>query len=446
MNNKIDDNLSYIRDKKVLIWGLGLQGGGLSSTLFFASQGASVRVTDLKSNQNLSASIQQLSQYPIEYHLERHDISDFEWADIVVVNQDIFHRAPDSPYLQYLIESGKGFETEMGLFFKLCSKPIIGITGTRGKTTTTTALGELLRSTGATVFVGGNIPQSMNLKRIEEANEAKYVVLELSNYQLHGLGWEKISPYISVITSISPDHLISYNTFDEYILDKKQIYKYQSNDDHLVIKRNELYSDEFYQEAASQTHWFDETTLPSDWLLKLPGKHNRENMGSVYTVAKILGIDEEQIRSSITSFSGVAFRLETIAVIDGVSYINDTTATTPTAAIIALNTFPKEKIIWIGGGHTKNLPLDDLVKTINKRVKKCILLDGEGTNEILPLLRVDSKMVELYRDFKQAILEAKNIAQPGDIVLLSPGFSSFGMFVNEFDRGRQFNEIVATLK
>jgi len=160
---------------------LGLQGGGLSSALFFANNGAIVKITDLKTEQELRASLDKLISYPILYQLGAHDQKDFEWADIVIVNQDIFHRSPDSPYLSYLKDHQEKFETEMGLFFKLCERPIIGITGSRGKTTTTTALGNLLTQAGKKTFVGGNIPSSMNLFRVEEANQCDFVVLELSN-------------------------------------------------------------------------------------------------------------------------------------------------------------------------------------------------------------------------------------------------------------------------
>ena len=399
----------------------------------------------------MRASLDKLKSYSILYRLGGHEQKDFEWADIVIVNQDIFHRSPDSPYLSYLKDHQEKFETEMGLFFKLCERPIIGITGSRGKTTTTTALGRLLTQAGKKTFVGGNIPSSMNLFRVEEANQFDFVVLELSNYQLHGIDYVKESPHIAIITSISPDHLVSYTSFGEYVADKKIIYCYQNKPDYLFVKKDSEFTDQFAQEAQSQITFFDEHTMPFDYQLEIPGKHNRENMGAVYQVAKLLGIDEQTIKQSITSFAGVPFRLEKITEVKGISFVNDTTATTPTAAEIALKSFPPKTIIWIGGGNTKNLPLVNLVKIINTQVKKLVLLKGVGTDELLPLLQKEitdfgNRFVGTFDDFKEAIECAYQVAEKGDVVLLSPGFTSFGMFVNEFDRGEQFNTIVKELE
>jgi len=430
---------------------LGLQGGGLSSALFFANNGAIVKITDLKTEQELRASLDKLISYPILYQLGAHDQKDFEWADIVIVNQDIFHRSPDSPYLSYLKDHQEKFETEMGLFFKLCERPVIGITGSRGKTTTTTAIGRLLTQAGKKTYVGGNIPGSMNLYRIEEANQCDFVVLELSNYQLHGIDYVKESPHIAIITSISPDHLVSYSSFGEYVADKKIIYCYQNKQDYLFVKKDGEFTGQFAQEAKSQIAYFDEHTLPADYQLEIPGKHNRENMGAVYQVAKLLGIDEQTIKQSITSFAGVPFRLEKITEVKGISFVNDTTATTPTAAEIALKSFPPKTIIWIGGGNTKNLPLGNLVKIVDTQVRKFVLLKGVGSDELLPLLQkeildFENRYLGVFNDFKKAIESAHQQAEKGDVVLLSPGFSSFGMFVNEFDRGEQFNAIVKELE
>lgn len=447
---KLEEYQKFIFGKKVLIWGLGLQGGGLSSALFFAKNGAHVKVTDLKTESELNNTLDKLQSYPISYRLGSHEQSDFHWADIVVVNQDVFHRAPHSPYLAYLKEHQEKFETEMGLFFKLCEKPVIGVTGSRGKTTTTTVLGDLLLKANKATFVGGNIPQSMNLYHIEEANQCDFVVLELSNYQLHGIEYVKKSPHIAIITSISPDHFVSYASFDDYVADKRIIYRYQNEQDHLLIKRNGEFSDQFAQETNSRVSYFDKQTLPGDYQLHLLGDHNRENMGAVYAVAKILEIDDQVIRNSICSFTGVAYRLQKIREIKGISFYNDTTATTPTAAGIALNSFPKNNIIWIGGGSTKKLPVDELVNIIDTQVKKIILLKGTGTEELIPVMEkkcqeFSQRYLGTYDNLKKATEIAYQSATIGDVVLLSPGFTSFGMFVNEFDRGEQFDQIVASL-
>lgn len=452
MNLQLSQYKQFIKNKKVLIWGLGLQGGGISSAIFFAQNGARVKVTDLKTEIQLKKSLDKLSDYNIEYRLGHHDQIDFEWADVVVVNQDIFNRSSKSPYLDYLLSKKPNkFETEMGLFFKLCQAPIIGITGSRGKTTTTIAMGGLLKSTGNKVFVGGNIPQSMNLASIEYVNTCDWVVLELSNYQLHGIDYVQKSPHISVITSISADHLVSYDSLDDYVSDKKIIYRYQNHKDYLIIKQDGKYSDIFSNESHAKTLYFDSLTLPESWQLQIPGQHNHENLSAVYQVGKLLNINERMIKQSLTNFAGVAYRLENVATINRIVFVNDTTATTPTAAEIALKSFQNREIIWIGGGNTKNLPLDKLVETINTQVKKIILLEGLGSDQLLPLLKrkcadFEGRFLGVFDDFTKAVECAYKQGSDKDVILLSPGFTSFGMFENEFDRGEQFNQIVDKLK
>lgn len=438
----------YIKDKKVLIWGLGLQGGGLSSALFFLKNNARVLITDLKTELELKPSLDKLKKYQFEKRLGEHKYEDFSWADTIVINQDIFNNAPNSPYLNYIIEDRKQIETEIGLFFKFCTKPIIGITGTRGKTTVATVAAQMLRNSGFKIFLGGNISSSQNLANIEKANKVDWVVLELSNYQLHGLDYVKKSPHISIITSISPDHFKSYNSMDDYINDKKIIYKYQNQEDFLIINQQIDFSRNLNTKA--QVVYFDNFTLTQDWKLKLSGEHNRTNLAAAYQLGKILNINNEVIKLSLTSFSGVDFRLQKIATISGIDFINDTTATTPTAAIIALNSFSDKKIIWVGGGSSKKLPLLDLANLLIKKADKIILLSGSGTIELLEVLKkypqFEEKFIGEFGDFFAAVNKAYQIADKDSLVLLSPGFASFGMFTNEFDRGEQFNKIVENLK
>jgi UDP-N-acetylmuramoylalanine--D-glutamate ligase len=303
-------------------------------------------------------------------------------------------------------------------------------------------------------MVGGNIPNAGVLDRVEETQDLDYVVLELSNYQLRGLHLKQISPHIAVITSIYPDHLISYPTdtlegsMQLYIQDKKAIYAYQDQDDILILKQQQDYFEDFATEAKAQIHYFSQDTLPEDWQLKLIGSHNRENLAAVYKLGKILEIDEKTIKQSLTNFSGVAHRLQVVVQHQGVTYINDTTATTPIAAQTALNSYPKGKIIWIAGGNSKNLPQKDLIETATERAKFIVLIDGDATPKLQKDLLKSTpaqKISPIHTSFKEAVREAKRNANFGDTILLSPGFTSFGMFKNEFDRGNQFMDIVAKL-
>jgi UDP-N-acetylmuramoylalanine--D-glutamate ligase len=296
----LDQFTQSLADKNVLIFGLGLQGGGVGSVKFFSHFSRSIRVTDLKTEEQLKESLDALKDISFTKTLGEHRETDIEWADIVVVNQDVWNKAPDSPYIVLAQKMGKQIETETGLFCELCQCPIIGITGTRGKTTTTVAISSILKAAGLSVVLGGNIPQSENLEMLEKTRTADYAVLELSSFQLHGLHLKKISPHIAVITSISPDHLSSYPSMEAYVEDKKAVYCYQKPGDHLVIKEGSKWSKLFSEEACSSLHYFSSDTLPPDLSLSLPGKHNRENMGAAYVVGKILGLEEEGLRSALS--------------------------------------------------------------------------------------------------------------------------------------------------
>ncbi|MGI5828271.1 MAG: UDP-N-acetylmuramoyl-L-alanine--D-glutamate ligase [Patescibacteria group bacterium] len=439
-----------LKDKRVLIFGLGLQGGGVGAAKFFSRHTNSIRITDLKSQEELGPSLDSLKGIKYSATFGRHDEADIKWADIVLVNQDVWNKAPDSPYIRLAQELGKQLETETGLFFQLCQCPIIGVTGTRGKTTTATMIAQMLETSGKKVVLGGNIPQSENLEMLPLTHSADYAVLELSNFQLHGLYFKKISPHIAVITSISPDHLISYQSMEAYIEDKKNIYKYQSKSDILVLKDSDIWSKKFASEAKASVHYFSAKTLPEQWKLKVSGQHNRENLGAAYTVGKIIGLEQDVIRQALTAFKGVAYRLEKIKTYRGIDFINDTTASTPTAASIALKAFPANRIVWIAGGNTKNLPLEELVVSASERVRYIVLLKGTGTRELRQLLEKnvpdwEDKFLGEFDDFKAAIETAYKHASAGDTVLLSPAFTSFGMFANEFERGRLFNEYVTSL-
>ncbi len=452
MRTKLSRYIKYLADKKILIYGLGLQGGGADAVKFFSRYASAVRVTDLKLELDLTPTLEALKNFNLTYTLGQHKKTDILWADIIIVNSDIWNKAPKSPYLRLAFENHKKIETQIGLFLELCECPVIGVTGSKGKTTVTTAIGELLSLAGMKIMVGGNIPDSMTLSRIEETSQLDYAVLELSNFQLRGLHLKKLSPDIAVITSISPDHLISYQDFPSgpmqaYLKDKQAIFKYQLIKDYLLIRSDLKKQSAFLKGLVSQLKVFSKHTIPKNWDLVLSGEHNRENMGAVYLVGKILSLNDGIIKKGITNFSGVKYRLEKIGTKKGITFINDTTATTPSAAIVALKSFPKRKIIWIGGGNTKNLPQKELLKVINHTVKQIILLKGTGTDKLISDFK---KLVPSYRDIflgiydnlKMAVNDAYKCAKSGDYILLSPGFTSFGMFRNEFERGKLFNQFV----
>lgn len=452
-----------LRGKRVLIMGLGLHGSGIASARYAAQQGAQVRVTDLRAASVLAPSIAALEGLPIEYILGEHRDEDFRWAEIVL-------RVPGvkrtSPYLQIAREHGAQIEQEIALFFSACPGRIIGVTGTRGKTTTSTLLYELLKATGQPTVLGGNVSGVETLSLLPTITPQTQVVLELSSWQLEALEPHRVSPAAAVMTNIYPDHLDTYDGMEDYAAAKANIFRHQKASDLAVFNYDNEWTRHMGEEAPATQTWF--TSLErggsflrghSDQLVPftlretpMRGAHNLENILLATTMARMLGIDEATIARVVHDFRGVAHRLQEIAVINGVSYINDTTSTTPVAGLAALQAFDSP-IVLVAGGNTKYLPLTDWPTAIVQRCRDVILLKGSGTDELLPHLEAEARaqsranpVRNVCDNFTAAMNQAVFLAQPGDTLLFSPGFTSFGMFLNEFDRGDKFVEYVEELQ
>ncbi|HLH61042.1 MAG TPA: UDP-N-acetylmuramoyl-L-alanine--D-glutamate ligase [Ktedonobacteraceae bacterium] len=450
-----------LRGKRVLIMGLGLHGSGIASARFAAQQGAIVRVTDVRSAEVLAPSIKTLEGLPIEYVLGEHREEDFRWAEVVI-------RVPgvkkSSPYLRIAREHGAQIEQEIAFFFQACSGRIIGITGTRGKTTTTTLIYEILRATGARTVIGGNVSGVETLSLLPTITPDTLVVLELSSWQLEGLEPHKRSPQVAVMTNIYPDHLDTYADMDEYAAAKANIFRHQHADDLAIFNYDNPWTRRLGEEAVANT-WFTSLELGGSFArgssdiapfifteTPLIGKHNLENILLATTAARLLDVPDEIIAATVRGFRGVPHRLEEVAVINGVRFINDSTSTAPVAGRIALEAFDGP-IVLVAGGNTKFLPLEDWPRTIAQRCRDVILLKGTGTDELLPALEQEAEQYGIsnpvrgvFDDFTTAMNEAVSLARPGDVLLFSPGFTSFGMFLNEFDRGDKFVAYVRALK
>lgn len=433
--------------KKVLIMGLGLQGRGVGDTQTFVQAGAQVTVTDLKSADQLQASLEKIKNLPVRLILDGHRPQDFVNVDLILRNPD----APQHhPLLTQAAASGIPISMDSSLFAHYCSLPIIGITGSRGKTTTTMMIYQLLsKLQPQPVFLGGNIPDQATLALLPELPETHgFIVLELSSWELQGWEAAKISPPIAIFTNFSQDHLNRYDSLADYFHDKVVITRYQKPADWLVVNQDNPWSQKLVSQTQAQIRWFSSANLPSQLKLAIPGNHNRANAAAALTVADILGLPPSPAINLLNHFSGVPFRLETIAQIQGINFVNDTTATTPTAAIVALEAITAP-IILIAGGADKNLDFEALGKTITAKVKQVLLLTGSATAKLTQaIVRSGGKPLILGRfdDLSTAIDQAFRQAQPGDTILLSPGCTSFGMFVNEFDRGQKFNQLVKQLQ
>jgi UDP-N-acetylmuramoylalanine--D-glutamate ligase len=439
--------------KRVLIMGLGLHGSGIASARYAAQQGAQVRVTDLRPAEVLAASIQALAGLPIEYVLGQHREEDFKWAEIVL-------RVPgvkrNSPYLQIARAHGAQIEQEIALFFSACPGRVIGVTGTRGKTTTSTLLYELIKAAGQPTVLGGNVSGVETLSLLPTITPQTQVVLELSSWQLEALEPHKISPAVAVMTNIYPDHLDTYDGMEDYAAAKANIFRHQLPDDLAIFNYDNEWTRRMGEEAPGQV-WFASLSRngsfrrDSDDLIPfifrdtpMPGAHNMENILLATTTARLLGIPDETIARGVREFRGVPHRLQEIAVINGVHYINDTTSTTPVAGEAALQAFDGP-IVLVAGGNTKYLPLANWPAEIVQRCRDLVLLKGSGTDELLPCLEEEAGQQDrpnplrgVFDDFVAAMDCAVSLIRPGDTLLFSPGFTSFGMFLNEFDRGDKF--------
>ena len=424
--------------------GLGLIGKGLKDALFFYEQGAQVTVTDLKTEEQLKDSVQKLRKYSdIKLHLGGHRKSDFIDNDIIIRNPAI---PQDSEFLNIAKENNRKIFMEDALAVFLSKCKIIGITGTRGKTTTSTLIYEILKKAGLDVYLAGNIRGTASLPLISKLKKESYLILELSSWQLQGFADIRISPDYALILNIYADHLNRYNFFDEYVNDKKNIYRFQKKDDYLFLNQDlaKKYFQEFENEAQGQIIYFSKNDV-QDYKNNLLGEHNLENLAAARSLALSLEINENIIRSSIENFQPVEFRLQKIREFKNISFINDSASTAPIAGIKALDSI-QGNIFLIAGGASKNLPLKDWADKISQKCQKVALLKGEDTDKLKSLITNQSIIEGVFENLESAVQALYEKSRAGDIILLSPGSASFNMFDNEFDRGQKFNEIVKKIK
>ena len=432
--------------------GLGIHGGGLASARFFARRGARVTVTDLRPARILEPAMEQLREFPVRYVLERHDEDDFANADLVIKNPAV---APASPFLRKARERGVPIETDLSVFFSIARNPIIAVTGSKGKSTTAT----------------------------DELSADAPVVLELSSWQLGDLkGKGVLKPSVSAFTVILPDHMDKYAGMADYIADKKVIFEEQSPDQDAVFNLDDPLQKGFPNETRARSFFYSSRELPSGlcgaWqagdegmariapggdaeeilgAALLPGAHNRQNLLCAGLVLLLSGVPARSIRESLAAFPGVEHRLELFLTWKGIRFYNDSAATIPHATVEAVRALTGA-VVLITGGTDKNIdfaPLADAVRV----PRAIVLLSGTGTEKIRPLLgaahvAADGPFDNLRDAVAQAVARAVELASgrrpdaptaEGVSILFSPGCTSFGMFLNEFDRGRKFKETVSAL-
>ncbi len=422
MTNFIEE----ISGKRVLVFGVGRQGGGKGDAEWLQRHGAIVRLSD-----------KDLSLVPDGQTEEQID-----WSEIIIKNPGV---SDSHELIVYAKSKGIPVYTSIALFVKYGGIKTVGITGTRGKSTTVALITALLDSAfPGKVISGGNIAGTSCLALFDKVKDKDFAVLELSSFQLHNFHDLKVSPNISVITNLYPDHLNRYGSMADYEYDKKAICAYQSQDDLCLYNEDNPGAVAIAQISSGKKLGYTAKNV-KDWETNLPGNHNLENIAAMAAVASVLKIDEDFSKKVVSEFVGLPFRQELIETIDGVRYVNDTTSTTPTAAIKALqaSTTP---IVWITGGDSKKLPYDELIEEVrrNSQLQKIIILGSKNIPEYVASLEgvAGQKIVGTTSSMDEALDLARSVSRPGDTILLSPGFSSFDLFQNEFDRGRKFNEVV----
>ena len=428
--------------------GLGLLGRGVGDAAFLAECGAQVLVTDRKSETELAESVAKLKQYPnITFKLGGHDIHDFTNCDMVLKAAGV---PLDSQEIAAARAAGVPVVMSTALFAKYAAEAgakIVGVTGTRGKTTVSHMIFHVLKQAGKSALLGGNIRGISTLSMLPEVENGTIAVLELDSWQLQGFGDLNISPYISVFTNLMPDHQNYYSDMGAYFADKANIFKNQKSGDILFVGKSIL---EQVEAARPQAEPHVPSAIPADWNLQVVGEHNRENVSFAVAVLQRLGLSDAEIKAGLESFEPVEGRLQLVREVrtdglsgQGVKIYNDNNATTPEATVAAISALGSD-ITLIVGGSEKGLPLQELVSAIKAAVSHVILLTHEqykGSARLAELLRKESIPFEKATNLSDAVSSAFAQAKSGT-VLFSPAFASFGMFKNEYERNDEFLKLV----
>lgn len=425
--------------KRVTVMGLGLLGRGVGDVRFFSNCGAEILVTDKKTEAELKESVDALKDcMNVTYHLGGHKEEDFVNCDLVLKAAGV---PLDSPYIAAAKKAGVPIFMSTALFAKKAREAgavLVGVTGTRGKSTVTHMIFESLKKAGKRAHLGGNVRGMSTLELLPQIESGDICVLELDSWQLQGFGDMQISPDVAVFTNLMPDHQNYYKDMDEYFADKANIFRFQKDGDVLVAGSS-------IAERIKTERSDVRVPMPLSTGIHLAvlGEHNRENAALAGQALRALALSEEEIRNGLESFAGVDGRLQFVRELNGVKIYNDNNATTPEATIAALKALDtgKKNIVLIMGGSDKGLDMSTLLYEVAKACKRVILLSGTGTNRVVPLMSDYS----IFDSLEEAMSEAVRSVTPGDVILFSPAFASFGLFKNEYERNDKFLSLVQSL-
>ena len=450
---KFENWKNSLSGQKITVIGIGVSNRPLIR--FLCENGAQVQACDKRTREQLGEVYEEFSRLGVAFSLGDGYLDD--------INGDIIYKTPglryDVPQLCAARERGAVVTSEMEVFFDVCPSTIIAVTGSDGKTTTTTLIHKMLTDVGHKTWLGGNIGNPL-LTDADKMTPEDHVVLELSSFQLQTI---KKSPHIAVITNISPNHLDMHKDYEEYIDAKVNIMRYQSPDDRLIINYDNEVTRELGKNAAGEAVYFSrrekaDICLDGDWItrhgdrvlnihdIKIPGMHNVENY--MAAIGAVMGlVPDEVIVNTAKDFGGVEHRIELVREANGVKYYNSSIDSSPNRTINTLAVF-KQKVIMIGGGKDKGIPYDDVGPAIADHVKTLILIGataGKIEEAVKKTGRADDINIVHCDTYEKAVKTAAAAAEPGDIVVLSPASTSFDMFANFMERGNLFKELVNRL-
>jgi UDP-N-acetylmuramoylalanine--D-glutamate ligase len=443
-------------NKNILVMGLGSFGGGLDCAKFAAALGRRVVVTDMAKQEKLKKAVDELNNLSnIELRLGEHRREDFIDADIVIANPAV---RPDNEFLTLARENGAVITSQIAVFFDNCPAPIVAITGSNGKSTTTKLTWHLLdyasKNGGAAfgkVWLGGNIGNMPLLTELDSIKENDLAVLEISSFQAEQLAEEKLAPRVSVITNLTPNHLDRHGTFDQYCLAKENLFSYQKSLDSppavSIFNGEDPLTESWFDKYSAENNRIclkfsaDQVPQSVKQNFALPGEFNLSNLAAAMAVSSVFDIDIDCVGRAVKSFRGLPHRLELVAQSRGVRWFNDSIATTPPSTIAGLQAFDGN-VILIAGGYDKKLPFDEMGQAVAAGAKAAVLI-GATADKIAEAIEACPGRCVVYREetFADAVNRAAKLSEAGDVVLLSPACASYDMFDNFKQRGEIFTDM-----
>lgn len=451
------------KGKKVAIVGVGIEG--MSSLEYLSKKEADIFLLDKKTEEEIDKEkLKKAKALGAKHIFGENYLKDASSYDYIFRSPFV---RPDLPQLKNAAQAGTKITSQTKLFFDLCKSKIVGVTGTKGKGTTSALIYEILKKSGKKVFFGGNIGNP-SLDFLDEATPDSIAILELSSFQLMDL---QKSPHTAVVLMTTSEHQDWHKDHGEYINAKNNIVKYQSKNDFVVYNSDYLISLEIGQTSPAEKFEISTKNQASSGAfvdqgkivlkkndieqivetknVKLPGEHNLQNIAAAATVANILGVKIEIIQAAISDYRGLSHRLEFVEKIEGVSFYNDSASTIPETAIAAINSFKNPKVLILGGS-SKNSDFSFLAKQIARKNVKAVILIGQESTTIKESIEkagsFSGDIVEGLKSMEEIVEKARHLAKSGDVVILSPACASFGMFDNYKDRGEQFKHSIKKLK